>query len=168
MIRCGIALVLALGALGALLGFALGVSTSRPAARSLGADRHAALKLEKGVVDLSYSRVAAVDTQITAHGFAVAGFEFEEGLEIEAGFPTLKEIERRLSGASLCPAWHVVSVRVPLWFVAAVCLVYPTLRFNSARRRIPSDRCQKCGYDLTGNVSGRCPECGQDIAAPAP
>ncbi len=21
-------------------------------------------------------------------------------------------------------------------------------------------RCQECGYDLTGNVSGRCPECG--------
>ncbi len=21
--------------------------------------------------------------------------------------------------------------------------------------------CQKCGYDLTGNVSGRCPECGR-------
>lgn len=23
--------------------------------------------------------------------------------------------------------------------------------------------CRKCGYDLTGNVSGRCPECGTDI-----
>jgi len=24
--------------------------------------------------------------------------------------------------------------------------------------------CQKCGYDLTGNVSGRCPECGTTTA----
>jgi hypothetical protein len=24
--------------------------------------------------------------------------------------------------------------------------------------------CLKCGYDLTGNVSGRCPECGREIA----
>jgi predicted Zn-ribbon and HTH transcriptional regulator len=23
--------------------------------------------------------------------------------------------------------------------------------------------CQKCGYDLTGNVSGRCPECGEAV-----
>jgi hypothetical protein len=24
--------------------------------------------------------------------------------------------------------------------------------------------CVRCGYDLTGNVSGRCPECGQPMA----
>ena len=28
------------------------------------------------------------------------------------------------------------------------------------RRKYPSSACQHCGYDLTGNVSGRCPECG--------
>lgn len=27
--------------------------------------------------------------------------------------------------------------------------------------RIASSHCQKCGYDLKGNVSGVCPECGQ-------
>lgn len=27
--------------------------------------------------------------------------------------------------------------------------------------------CQGCGYDLTGNVSGRCPECGAPVAAEA-
>lgn len=30
------------------------------------------------------------------------------------------------------------------------------------RRRIPPGRCA-CGYDLTGNVSGRCPECGRAV-----
>ncbi|MBI5765077.1 MAG: RDD family protein [Planctomycetes bacterium] len=38
------------------------------------------------------------------------------------------------------------------------------------RFKAPFDRrgilCMKCGYDLTGNVSGRCPECGTDIPAP--
>jgi len=29
----------------------------------------------------------------------------------------------------------------------------------------PSGHCTKCGYDLTGNVSGRCPECGELVAA---
>ncbi len=23
--------------------------------------------------------------------------------------------------------------------------------------------CRKCGYNLTGNVSGRCPECGREV-----
>lgn len=27
-------------------------------------------------------------------------------------------------------------------------------------KRVPPGPCHKCGYDLTGNVSGRCPECG--------
>jgi predicted Zn-ribbon and HTH transcriptional regulator len=25
------------------------------------------------------------------------------------------------------------------------------------------DVCRKCGYDLTGNTSGRCPECGAEL-----
>ena len=25
---------------------------------------------------------------------------------------------------------------------------------------VPPGQCRKCGYNLTGNVSGRCPECG--------
>lgn len=29
-------------------------------------------------------------------------------------------------------------------------------------KRHPPDHCQKCGYDLTGNISGTCPECGTD------
>ena len=29
-----------------------------------------------------------------------------------------------------------------------------------AGREYPSGHCQSCGYDLTGNESGRCPECG--------
>jgi len=28
---------------------------------------------------------------------------------------------------------------------------------------IPSMLCQNCGYNLTGNVSGRCPECGEAV-----
>jgi hypothetical protein len=29
------------------------------------------------------------------------------------------------------------------------------------RYKIPPGHCQICGYNLTGNVSGRCPECGK-------
>ena len=27
----------------------------------------------------------------------------------------------------------------------------------------PKGHCARCGYDLTGNVSGRCPECGAAV-----
>ena len=30
-------------------------------------------------------------------------------------------------------------------------------------RRYPRGCCQRCGYDLTGNVSGTCPECGTAV-----
>ncbi|MFO0840446.1 MAG: OPT family oligopeptide transporter [Phycisphaerae bacterium] len=30
--------------------------------------------------------------------------------------------------------------------------------------RAQPDKCSTCGYDLTGNISGRCPECGADCA----
>jgi hypothetical protein len=30
----------------------------------------------------------------------------------------------------------------------------------SMSRRHPAGHCQRCGYDLSGNVSGCCPECG--------
>jgi hypothetical protein len=37
------------------------------------------------------------------------------------------------------------------------------------RRRIPPGHCRHCGYNLTGNTSGRCPECGTacDIKQPS-
>ncbi len=34
---------------------------------------------------------------------------------------------------------------------------------RAERHRIPPGHCRKCGYNLTGNVSGRCPECGATI-----
>jgi hypothetical protein len=42
-----------------------------------------------------------------------------------------------------------------LWLVAALAVWF---RFGKST---PDDgRCKRCGYDLTGNLSGRCPECG--------
>ena len=28
-----------------------------------------------------------------------------------------------------------------------------------------ANSCEECGYNLTGNVSGRCPECGTEISS---
>ncbi len=36
-----------------------------------------------------------------------------------------------------------------------------------ARWRVPKGHCQKCRYNLTGNISGICPECGTPIVVKA-
>ena len=43
-------------------------------------------------------------------------------------------------------------------------------RIRSDRRAqlVGAHRCGTCGYDLTGNISGRCPECGTSLPASAP
>lgn len=47
-----------------------------------------------------------------------------------------------------------------LFVIALATLVLFLLDYHS---RILLGHCRKCGYDLTGNVSGRCPECGKAI-----
>lgn len=56
-------------------------------------------------------------------------------------------------------AWFstlIVPVTLPflLGVIGAVLLIRPP------RGRVAARPCPKCGYDLTGNVSGVCPECG--------
>jgi hypothetical protein len=53
-----------------------------------------------------------------------------------------------------------------IWAAAITigCLVgWRTHRKNV--RVADATHCRQCGYDLTGNVSGRCPECGEAVAA---
>jgi hypothetical protein len=76
--------------------------------------------------------------------------------------------------------WHVFrkgelipaldDLSVPLWLPMLLVLV-PTAMlwwgdigsWWANRRRMPTGHCSRCGYDLTGNVSGRCPECGERL-----
>ncbi len=62
------------------------------------------------------------------------------------------------------PAYHAFRWRVRFWFVAAVFAAYPLyVRLTRTRHRRRRGLCPKCGYDLTGNVSGTCPECGRIV-----
>jgi hypothetical protein len=58
-------------------------------------------------------------------------------------------------------------VTAPLWFPLAVFAAYPVMAFIHGPvrryRRRRKGLCIKCGYDLTGNVSGACPECGESV-----
>jgi len=50
---------------------------------------------------------------------------------------------------------------LPLWLLVGVTFAASLALWRlDISRRISTSRCQSCGYDLTGNVSGRCPECG--------
>lgn len=51
------------------------------------------------------------------------------------------------------------SIRVPLWNLLALAAITTFVAWRSKRGRSHVGFCS-CGYDLTGNVSGRCPECG--------
>lgn len=51
----------------------------------------------------------------------------------------------------------------PLW-LPFLLIAIPTgfLFWSDHRRRMRVGCCEKCGYDLTGNTTGRCPECGAE------
>jgi len=52
---------------------------------------------------------------------------------------------------------------IPLW-LPFLFIALPTgyLLWSDHRRRMRAGCCEKCGYDLTGNTTGRCSECGED------
>lgn len=55
---------------------------------------------------------------------------------------------------------------IPLWIPLLPLLARATYVFYRDRTRRMPGHCCKCGYNLTGNTSGRCPECGTLQAIP--
>lgn len=59
--------------------------------------------------------------------------------------------------------WDVTTLCVPLWLPFIV-IASPTVFLVWRNHRRPmAGYCGECGYNLTGNVSGRCPECGSPV-----
>jgi len=56
-----------------------------------------------------------------------------------------------------------IGVNIPLWLPFLLVLIPTAYLWYREWRTIPLGHCQKCGYDLTGNESGRCPECGPQL-----
>ena len=60
--------------------------------------------------------------------------------------------------------WRITGVTVrafPTWMFLLVALIPTVLAWRRMRRPLPG-HCRKCGYDLTGNVTGKCSECGAE------
>ncbi len=61
-----------------------------------------------------------------------------------------------------------LSLVFPFWLPALATIVVPScwfVGFLRHRRQKMIGRCVRCGYSLTGNVSGICPECGTHVQA---
>lgn len=50
------------------------------------------------------------------------------------------------------------AIELPFWILA---VVFMAATWKLLPRRSAVGHCVGCGYDLTGNMSGRCPECGR-------
>ena len=66
------------------------------------------------------------------------------------------------------PAYHSIGAYqheliIPLWLPMLVLLIPALWMWWMDRVSIEPGHCERCGYDLTGNVSGRCPECGDVV-----
>lgn len=55
---------------------------------------------------------------------------------------------------------HTLAVVLPYWLLLLPIALPTAVLWWRDRRRFPAGHCTRCGYNLTGNVSGRCPECG--------
>jgi len=84
-------------------------------------------------------------------------------------FPALKHGFNRIryQRIDLNPWTYIVFVSFPLWILPLLFAAHPAIAFMRGPfrryRRRKKGLCIKCGYDLTGNVSGVCPECGERI-----
>ena len=69
-------------------------------------------------------------------------------------------------------AWRNRSLHLRPWLVVVFFLIYPAISLlvqSYLNRRWAARHhgkgCLHCGYNLTGNISGRCPECGEPVAS---
>jgi hypothetical protein len=51
-------------------------------------------------------------------------------------------------------------VWLPLWLPLVIIAIPTAILWHRDRRRYPPGHCRQCGYNLTGNESGKCPEMG--------
>lgn len=81
-------------------------------------------------------------------------------LAADSSLPTLQYVVYFSLPRHLQDIWYFKSRGIPvlLLLLAGALIVFTEWRDEKAKMR--PGCCSKCGYDLTGNISGVCPECG--------
>lgn len=115
--------------------------------------RHkAVLAITKTSTTVSWNSTYDAPQALAENGIRFAGFKAVHSVQHAEGHPPYL-------------LWYISrTVTVPVWFPIVVLSPYPTWALFIVplrrRRRKRKGLCLRCGYDLTGNVSGSCSECG--------
>jgi hypothetical protein len=86
-------------------------------------------------------------TELLSYGFVLPTFSPDGLLQVPSRVPSSVR-------------YVVTTVALPCWFLFVLAAIPTGLAWRIDRRRYRTGHCQRCGYNLTGNVSGRCSECG--------
>lgn len=121
---------------------------------------------------------------VSSRGFSIGGLSEGEIDRIPAGTQVESPLEFRIDQPDIswsrhryyAGTWEVTgftswSMAIPIWMVILALAAAPVTwvafrappfirRHSLTARRLRRGLCIRCGYDLTGNVSGVCPECG--------
>ncbi|MCC6359748.1 MAG: hypothetical protein IT450_13465 [Phycisphaerales bacterium] len=111
--------------------------------------------LEGGTLEISWADTA---NYFGLGESRVRFFHYDRSLSVAAGeflraFATLPDLQATSKLRTLT---------IPLW-LPLLMIGIPTASCWRRLRRPAPGCCKKCGYDLTGNVSGTCPECGTPL-----
>ena len=105
---------------------------------------------------------------------------FHESATSDYGYLEESRLPPNLAGP---PKWHetiglsglpaslrvfgMLAIIMPLWLPFLVAAIPTAILWHRDRRTVNPGCCQRCGYNLTGNVSGICSECGKPCEAEA-
>jgi hypothetical protein len=106
-------------------------------------------QMKAGVLSLSVSFEPDLEPGTHISGYAVPS---GNGFRLRWAVPSSEHVR----GQYLC-------VELPIWLLLSGMLLGAVVLFHLTRPRRAPGTCQMCGYNLTGNVSGRCPECGTTV-----
>jgi hypothetical protein len=115
----------------------------------------------RGALAVAWDTRTALSSEPVIHAAAVKGWAWE----VTPGRDAYRGIRRTFGFAWFYAATgntveRVLHVPLAVALVASACLpaARAVVRWGKRRR---TGMCVRCGYDLTGNISGTCPECGQ-------
>jgi hypothetical protein len=180
MIRKVVIVVLTLGAAGVTLLWLASTARAVYWGRSVTSRCSLYMSVDNGIAEVVVWRLRDGQHATGQTSFCLGDFSYSTGPPDPAspatriGVGAVRNVERRYGcGPSTNGKRETIvatTAAVPLWALLVLLSIYPAYVFLREPlrhwRRSRKGLCVKCGYDLTGNVSGTCPECGTEVKQP--